>query len=133
MSDNNFFDKMTKELKTLAQYKQFAEAQHSTILDLSKKIQELEKKIKELPSSGESITKIIHTDLNISSEELICLTQLSLLKESSEGRELTLEEAKKVDIYSKILNQIKGNKKEPKDIFNNLKDEELLKLVENNE
>ena len=128
MSDK-FFDNLTKEFKTIAEYKNFAQAQNETILELSKKIHNLEEEIR-----NQKIEKkeVISLDTSISNEEMICLTQLRILNESSRERELTLEEAKKVDIFTKILSQINSQKeKGTSDEAGLLSSEELLKIVEN--
>ena len=45
----------------------------------------------------------------ISEEELICIEQISKLKDSSEKRELTLDEIKKLDLLHKNLKMIRDN------------------------
>lgn len=66
----------------------------------------------------------------VSNEEYICTTQIRKLKDISDSRELTLEEAKKVDIFSNILTKIKQSSKTIKSTAKRLTDEELQALAE---
>ncbi len=68
--------------------------------------------------------------LGISNEQLICETQLLLIKNNAVTRELTMEEAKKVQIFTEVLAKHKAGKK-PGDEYGVAKmtDEELLKLA----
>jgi hypothetical protein len=63
-------------------------------------------------------------------EETICRVQLHLLNNASMLRELTMEETKKVEIYTKLLSQINNTKKkQPNDALDSLSDTDLLKIV----
>lgn len=131
MSDNAF-DNMIKQFKDHTSLKDFCEAQHKTIISLGKTIRTLEVENLALKANGAAPREVkIDLNTNMSSEEVICLTQLAVLKAASECQELTLEEAKKVDIYSKILNNIKNNKKSDSLPLTNMSNDELLKLAEN--
>lgn len=130
--------------KTLDQYKdydtlrEFAEAQHTTIGQLSKKIQRLEEERNHLKSLLESSVPLIKTtDENISKvfendAEYICHIEIAKLKEVSKVTELTLEQSRRLDTYFKILTQIefRSEKKEEKEV-EKLETPELLKLIEN--
>lgn len=112
------FENMIAEYRDFAQMKIFAESQFRTIVELSKKIQELEEKNLELQkhldhSFPTELSTNSSIDLNISDEEFICRTQLRMLKELSSRSELTKEEAQKVEIYSSILRSL--NKKSGED------------------
>lgn len=144
MSDNNdSFNKMISEFKSFEDLKKFSSAQHTTIIKMGKKLKELEEENRKLraetkiaEASGTTPTpqnsNPIILNANISDEEIICLTQLSFLKQTSQDRELTLEEAKKVDIYNKILSGLKEKEKQnPGKPFEGASDEELLRLVKN--
>lgn len=127
--------------KTILQYKdmetlqQFAEAQNTTILQLSKKNQRLEDQVKHL----ETLLKT--TVPNISSQpsgvnqiaeddsEYICIVEIAKLKNITNERELTLEENRKFDTYYKILNNIKSKPKLEKEV-QEASTENLLALVE---
>ena len=86
-----------------------------------------------LPAIGINIPEL--NNLGISNEQLICEAQITLLKERAISRELTLEEAKKFQIYTAVLSQIRESKEDMPNIsVQKLSDDELLKLVvDNNE
>lgn len=127
-------DKMLANLKDFAELQAFAESQYKTIIEQSKKISKLEddkkrleRQVKEASSIKPDGLQVIQT---VSDEELICRTQLKLLKEISAERELTLEESKKVDTFTKLLISISSPKKKD-DKSTDLKDDDLIKLLEN--
>lgn len=104
-------DQMMQQFKTDTELKAYAEAQYMTILEMSKKIQKLEEDNLHLKKMLEKSVPILEEDkkdllifpAGTTNEEIICSIQLGKLKELSMERELTLEETKKTEIYSKIL------------------------------
>lgn len=125
-------DKMLSDLKDIAELKKFAEAQNKTILNLSKELKESKEKLKHLEKLLESTTEIIPSSSEYSKEdEAICIRQLQMLRDLSNDRELTYEEAKKVDTYSKILQNVRGQKLPIEDKTKQLDTAELLQLVKN--
>lgn len=104
------FDNMISEYKDYSELKIFSEGQFRVITDLSKKIQKLEEENKSLKLIVE---KSLPEDINhsqaesvfgSSDPEIIARTQLALIKRTSlSGEELTIEEAKKAQIYTDIL------------------------------
>lgn len=132
-------DLMLNEAKDLAELRAFSEAQQKTIVKLSKKNKDLEEEITHLKKLLESSAPVIVSD-NIpviqtdkfltSDQEAICRMQLNKLKEVSYERELTLEEAKRVEIFSKILNVLENSPKTIKVETKNLDNKELLSLLE---
>ena len=132
-------DIMLNEAKDLAELRAFSEAQQKTIVKLSKKNKELEEEVVHLKKLLESSAPIIQKDSaqEISAEkflstdqEAICRMQLNRLKEVSYERELTLEEAKRVEIFSKIINVLENSPKTIKVETKNLDNKELLSLLE---
>lgn len=126
--------KVIEDIQKIEDLKEFAEAQYYTIINQSKKIKNLEdnKEALELKISNTiSTTNII--DSNNTDAETICITQLRFLKLNSEIRELTLEETKKVETYTKTLLLIKGKDTEDKinnkEITKGMSTDQLLKLV----
>jgi len=124
------------------QLKSLCDSQFKTIVELSKKIQTLEQENKSLREnskllelSGNSVQlpdKVIDIiRLEVSEQETICKLQLILLRNNSIIRELTLEEARKVEIFSKILVNIENSNKPKEAQFKKLSDTELLKELEN--
>lgn len=132
-------DLMLNEAKDLAELRAFSEAQQKTIVKLSKKNKELEEEISHLKKLLESSVPVIASDnapviqadkFLTSDQEAICRMQLNKLKEVSYDRELTLEEAKRVEIFSKILNVLENSPKTIKVETKNLDNKELLSLLE---
>lgn len=105
MSDN--FVLITKNITDFESMQKFAEAQHKTIIELSKRIKKLQDKNTSLEAllKTANLPTIENNPLleGLQSEEYIATLQLEKLKNISIERELTLEEARKVEIYSKIL------------------------------
>ncbi|NBO22412.1 hypothetical protein EBU94_03600 [bacterium] len=131
------FEGMIAEYRDYSQLKVFAESQFRTIVELSKKIQELEDKKIELERLLEHTNPLeisansSKIDLNISDEEFICRTQLRMLKELSIRAELTKEEAQKVEIYSGILRSLNKNANEESVTAEILDPKALLAALEN--
>jgi hypothetical protein len=126
-----------KVSKTIAQYKEFKQlqeyacAQETTILQMSKKIQTLEEKLKHseviLKNAGPAINSIVQ--YSKSDSEDICKIEIAKLKSFTIERELTYEEVKKLDIYYKVLNNI-NSKPHPEKEAEQLPTDNLLKIVE---
>lgn len=112
------FEHMIQDFKNEIEKKKFMEAQYNTITELTKKLAKAEEKVqhleKLLESGVPSTPSTLDTVSRIGEEELICRTQINLLRKISDERQLTLEEARKVEIYNKILLQL--NAKNEKDI-----------------
>lgn len=123
-----------------AEDKDFIEAQTRVVITQSKKINELERKLEiaEVKLAKAEQSSTISTSLNKdqtggsnSDGETICLIQLALLRAAAMLGELTLEECKKVEIYVKTLQIIKGKTedKKIKEAGKNLSNEELIALM----
>jgi dsDNA-binding SOS-regulon protein len=135
VADN--ISKTILQYKEMSQLQQFAEAQSSTIIQLSKKLKKLEEErdhLKELLESSVPILKEEGKELSqkflISSEEAICVMQLQKLRDFSSARELTLEEARRVEIFSKVLTTARNSPKVIELKTQNMTNEELLAIVE---
>lgn len=133
---------MLEEVKDMAELRVFSEAQQKTILKLSKKNKELEEEVSHLKKLLEGQTPLIQTSTQLSSvgekfltsdQESICRMELNKLKQSSFERELTLEEAKRVDIYSKILNVLENSPKTIKVETKSIPSQDLMSLVQSEE
>ena len=130
---------MLDQYKTEAEIRAFATAQMKTITNLSKKINQLEEENKNLKKQALPAPSII-LDPNSSvsdglieaqDEEQIAIMELSRLRDTALERPLTLEEARKVELYFKILNVIKN---QPKTIVvetKRMSTAELLALASN--
>lgn len=111
--------------------KEYASASTRVISELQKKIQKLEDENKSLQLMLESNVPILHnvTEIGISPSRIICETQIAFLKNSAVTRELTLEESRKFQIYTDILEKLKAEKDDG--VGAELTEEDLLKLVKN--
>jgi polyhydroxyalkanoate synthesis regulator phasin len=124
--------------KDFSEQKDYVDAQFKTIVVLQKKISKLEEENSSLkvmlegnlPSIAFATEDLV---AGISNEQLICETQILILKERAINGELTLEEARKFELYTNVLKDIKksGN---PIDKYNvsKVSDADLLKIVESN-
>lgn len=121
------------------EFKEFSEAQHRTINELSKRIVELEKErdeLKKLLTTGmpllvnERNNFLNGETISYSDEEIIARDQLKKINGRSQGSELTLDDARKVDVYSKILNNLKNAPKTIELKTKNMSDADLIKLLE---
>jgi hypothetical protein len=103
-------DKLLSQYKTEEELRGYAEASYKTLLQVQKKNKELQDEVDHLKKLVTGAVPIISDgskpDLSIGSdEEEIAKMELRKLKMDSMGNEpLTLEQAKRVEIYSKILN-----------------------------
>lgn len=136
-------DIINKTLDTFTEIqdlKEYSNAQYKTIIAQSKKISELENKLEtlEVKLSKSEQTNTISRSLNKDQDttnsdgETICLIQLALLRSVAMNGELTLEETKKVEIYVKTLQVIKGKnieEKKQKDTGKALTNEQLIALM----
>lgn len=126
--------------KSFTELQEYSDTQFRTIVELKKQLEAAKEEVKSLkkmlegnlPQLGISTSSL--APLGISNEQLICETQIALLKERAVSRELTLEEAKKLQIYTTILTEIRKNHEDAPDLsVQKLSDDELLKLVVNND
>jgi len=117
MSDSNdTIDKMSEQFQSLSEMKAYSQAQFRTIIEQSKKITKLEEEVRSLkkdlinstPKEGQ---ELVASDLlKGTDQEIICQIQINRYKEVSLERELSLEESKKLEIYTKILQAGKDRK-----------------------
>jgi|ERR1035437_41908 hypothetical protein len=113
----------------------FMSAQFATITSLNKQLEQIKAEKLQLERLLKEATPVlailpIKDGDDLSTEQKICKEQLKLLKLDSEVRALTLEECRKVETYSKILQATKDPNKKQKSSVDNLPIADLLKLVE---
>lgn len=130
---------MNNQNKTYDELNEFAEAQQKVIIQLNKKIQKLESEKNHL----EGLLKNAPVQLfggkelaianDMATEEAICAMQIKRLEEVSLGRELTLEETRKLEAFSKILATFRSNPKTIDVRTKHLETEEVLRLIENDD
>lgn len=136
MSDNDNISRTISQYKDWDQLAQFAQAQQTTIVQISKKIQRLEEERDHLKTLLESSVPLIKTEsdsVNESTEndsEYICTLEIAKLKKISIQRALTYEEVKRLEIHFKMLTQINSRpNKQEKDV-KELSNDRLLELIE---
>ena len=139
MSD--VINKTLDSFNDIADLKEYSNAQYKTIVAQSKKINDLERKLETLETklAKSEQTNTIQSSLNtdqtggsVDDGSTICLIQLALLRAAAMNGELTLEECKKVEIYVKTLQVIRGkgtDDKKPKDEGKALTNEQLIALM----
>lgn len=136
MSDTKNVTELQAAFNDLQEY---SDNQFRTILDLKKQIDALKIEKKQLQESLEKNIPVISNNISnisigITNEQLVCETQILLLKDHAVTRELTLEETKKFEIYTKVLENIKSKAPKQSDAHvEKMTDDQLLKLVVDNE
>jgi uncharacterized coiled-coil DUF342 family protein len=121
MSDqitNNILDNFS----SIDDVKEYASSQYKTIITQSKKITELERKVESLTVKLQEAEKQVAVSNALtldqpegtSDTETTCIVQIAMLKGLAMNRELTLEETKKLEIFAKTLQLIKGKNHEEK-------------------
>lgn len=114
-----------KNFQSDMEKQQFMEAQHKTIIELKRQVDEKDKELA-LLRSDTKVERFI-----VSPEEALIEEQISIIQNRSYGQELSLEDVKKLDILLKnktlvkTQRDLKGSSK--KSIITS---EDLLKLVE---
>jgi hypothetical protein len=117
----------------------YSDAQFKTIIELKSRIATLESENnslktmleQNLPSIGLKADDIIP---GISNEQLICETQLHFLKTLAVVRDLTMEETRKFQIFSDVLQSIKAKAPGETEItLKKMSPAELLSIVKANE
>lgn len=106
-------------------------AQMKTLINLNKKIKQVQDEnehLKKLLTQTNPI--VVSMDQQGMDEELISRSELRKLRQTSQERELSMEETKKVEIFSKILNTLANKPKAIEVTAKNMKSDELLTLLE---
>lgn len=110
--------------------KKHSDKQFFELQEAKKLIEALKAEILELKEQQPTQMPMIQSDAGVKDEKVICLTQLYILKEKATQRELSFEEARKVQIYTDILEKLNKNVKSDDEVkVQALSEEELLQLV----
>lgn len=117
--------------------KQAKEEAQLTIESQMKVLVATNKKIKILQEENEHLKKllkqtnpiIVNLDEAGLDEELIARSELRKLRQRSQDQELSMEETKKVEIYSKIMSNLANKPKTIEVTAKNMKTEELFGLL----
>lgn len=123
---------ISSEFKDHLQMQAHIQSQHNTITNLLNQIEKLKEEKNHLESilTHNSSNLVLNNPVNIDDEETICRMQLKRLRDKSLNTELTLEEAKRVEIYTKILNTKLNQPKTVVVKSNNISNDDLLAAFE---
>ena len=125
--------KLTLIQKSTEELQEFIEAQQKVLMQLNKKLQKLESENIQLKIQLDRTPQVTTDKKNIfttSDEESIAREQLYLLHQVSMTRELSYEECKKVDTFTKLLLAINSKEKGNDDAAKKEDTADLLKIVE---
>lgn len=112
-----------------------SKAQDQQLKSLNKKLTEQKEEISKLKSELNAAKKeplkssSIQVVQNATVEEMICMQEIQKLKMFSDERELTHEEAKKLEIYVKVINSKKPMETKEENATKTMSDEELLQFM----
>lgn len=134
---------LTDQFRTFEELKVFCDSQFRQILNLTKKNKELEDQLKEskkvpleinnLPALVQSPTSLAIAGAKpLEDAEIIAHVQLRLLKDLSLTKELNTDEAKRVEIFNRILKLPDEKNKPIPASSRSIPDAELLKAVDGN-
>lgn len=133
--------KLTDEIQNNIENKDnMITAQQESLVELSKKINTLQTENEVLKTQINDLTKELNwgesknlESLGDEDAEIICKNQINRLKDTSNERVLTAEESRKLETFVKVLSQIRLKNKSGQDSVQKMPDEQLLKLVENDD
>lgn len=139
MSENKTIDKMAEQFNSVEEMKAYSNAQYKTILNQSKQIGQLQlenEKLKEevaklvKEATVGAATKSLEGSFQTSDEETTCVIQIAMIKQLAMSRELTLDETRKFEIFSKTLMSIRGKIEKTPEPTKAMSNEELLALMQ---
>lgn len=126
------FDKMADKYKTIPELKAYCNAQYATIGKLNKKINALEKDLKESKENKAEFSE--NTSLpnlkGLSDEEAICIMELNKLRQRSTVDELNMEECRKVEAYVRTLLNLRDGDSPMVSQTGSMSTEDLLKAMD---
>jgi len=129
--------KLIENYTSVDELKIFCAAQAKQIQTLNKKIKEMEDEVAKAKKASKELVKT-QGNLTVPGQftvlddaKTIAQIQLNLLKEKSFEQELDSDEAKRVELYNRILKDEVAKKDPVKATVEITKSEDLLKLVDN--
>jgi predicted RNase H-like nuclease (RuvC/YqgF family) len=132
MSDT--INEMESAFKDLTVY---SDAQFHTINKLKQEVERLQsenKSLKQMIEGNLPSLEFTANGIGISNEQMICETQISLLKDRAMQKELNADEVRRFSQLFEVLEKIKGSATNVDDVIvKRTSTEDLLKLVVNNE
>lgn len=115
----------------------YSDAQFKTIVQLNQEIAKLKSENDFLKMTLDQnhptiALPVSHLGIGISNEQLICETQILILKNDAMIRPLTMEETRKLEIFTNVLEKVKRNTLDPVQVeVNKLSDTDLLTILKN--
>jgi hypothetical protein len=119
---------ITSKAKSVLEIKKYAEDLFNKLSSALLKIQDQEKEIEHLKTLIGGAVPIIAPN-DIGHNQLLCEMEIARLQKTAEMRPLSIEEAKKFDIFNKNLLAIKKPKKEEDDHYVDYDDAGLIDLI----
>lgn len=130
-------DELAVQFTNMKDLREYCNSQYSVIVELNRKINKLEEENKNLMALVEKATPYLveqegklEVYKNLSDEMAICLMQIKILKDKSVSSELSFEDTKKLEIFTKTLITLKTGQKIPDSAAKGLSDAELINLIE---
>lgn len=127
--------KILETFKTDVELEAYLQAQQQSLIELSKKMNELQQENDNLRKQSQKFNAELNSertlylkDQEYKDSEIICINQIERFRILAEERTLTLEEAKNLDLMVKILDQVRSGDQSG-DISKDVPTEDLLKLV----
>lgn len=139
MSDD--ISKISEDFKELMKLQLENKAQFTVIANLTKSNEELKQKIKHLESMLDKTIPMLSTNTSLSnvpdidgdSEIIISKLEIEKLRQKSTLELLTYEDARKLELYSKILNNFRNKPRTLEVKAKGLSDQDLLMSLESSE
>lgn len=130
-------DEMAKQFGSVKELQEYCNSQYAVIIALNQKINELQEKNKSLESIVEKAAPLLAEQdgklevyKHMTDEMAICFIQIKLLKDKSFDSELSFEDTKKLEIFTKTLELLKSGAKLPDNAAKGLPDDEFRALLE---
>ena len=128
--------KILETFKTDIELEAYLQAQQQSLIEVSKKINELQQENENLKKQSENLSAeknsertLYLKDQEYTDAEIICVNQLERLRILAEERQLTYEETKKTETLTKVLEQVRSGKKDKDDLVKDLPTEEILRVI----
>lgn len=125
-------DDLLEKFTEITELKAYASAQYTTILNLNDQLTSAKAEVAHLKEMLDASVPNIKKSalLAASPQEEACKREIYKLNQRSLTNPLTLEETKKLEIYTKLLLAIENKAKPTDESLKDLSDEELMSLVE---
>lgn len=123
-------DSLISNYKSFDELKIFAEAQFKQLQTLTKKNKDLQDKLDKAIKAVPTLIEVPNLDISKEDAKTIAEIQLFMLKKEAMNRELNTDEAKRVELYNRILKDDAVKSKGDMVNIDKAPTADLLKLVE---